>query len=157
MLPARRVEERQTMQPQTLSGMIQATQEFRVLSDIGVLLRDLDGITHRGSHLADYLCALVPDEVVERYGVKVPVSGPAGPHCHQLKLNRGYEVHLFPTGNKHLMSNDGSGRYLNADRSPECGWCGPSPASTLLFSIDVATGLVEEMDGFVQNYLALKR
>lgn len=137
-----------------LSGLIKATDEYRSLFSVGASLQQLDRITESGRNMADYLCALVPDELIQKYGVDIPAEGSLRPSYRQLTVARGYQIHLFASGNKHLLSNDGFQRYLNADRSPEVSWCGPTPGSVLLFTVDLHAGLLDEMERFVHNLVS---
>lgn len=132
-----------------LSEMVRLTPEFCSLQRVGAAIQNIEAIVAEGKQIADYLCAIVPDEVIERFGVAVPPRTNLAPPSVQLRLPRGYEVHLFPSGNKHLMASDGTERYLNADRSPEVCWTGPAPASILLFTIDLANGLLDDVERFV--------
>lgn len=140
------------MTTSALAAWVKSSVEYRSLLHIGESLRDLKAITKEGRALADSLCALIPDALIEKYGVfTTPPEGQGWPRT-RLRIARGYEVHLFTSGSKYLMANDGTERYLNADETPEAGWLGPPSASILLFTIDVANGLLDDIDLYVQSF-----
>jgi len=140
------------MATSALAHWVKSSVEYRSLLRVGETLQELSVITKEGTAMADSICAMIPDFLIIKYGVEAPPRETGMPPSRQLRLARGYEIHLFPSGNKHLLANDGSGRYLNADRTAEVGWIGPPTGSILLFTVDLANGLLDEIDLFVQSF-----